>query len=452
MDLIVIGLNHETAPLEVRENAMLNEQQQTNFLTDLTQQPSIKEAATLLTCNRIEIYYLGQCEQCLKENINSKVCQQALTNSKTCDAIKDSAKTVFNFLQQYSHIHPTHLKPYLYKYKGINMVKHLMQVSSGLNSMILGEPQILGQVKKSYKKALEIGSIQEILTKLFEHTFQSAKKIRTKTEIGKNPISIAYACLTLTKQIFNSLEDKCVLFIGTGEMIKLSSQYFHQSQCKNIIIANRTLKHAQQLASKYSATAVSLNEIQKYMVKADIVISSTNSNQILLDEKDITQSNTLRSGKRQLLIDLAVPRDIAKPSPKLKNIYYYATDNLADIINQSKLKRSNALVEANEIIKQDSQTFMQWLNLQQQQEIIKELRTFGEECANQAVQKALKELKNNQNPEQIIIKLGQQLKNQLMHPASQAIRSAISEQKSEEVTLIKKIYQLNQPLDKENKT
>ena len=436
MDFVVVGLNHETAPIEIREKTALNEQHQQEFLHSLKQHPIVAEAASLFTCNRSEIYLLGHCPSCNK-NASQFNCTQ---ENRQCTAVDDSLLAIFASLQRYHNLHMSDLKPFIYQYSGINMVKHLMQVASGLDSMILGEPQILGQVKQSYQAAITAGSSKQIFARLFEYTFRTAKAVRTQTQIGVNPISIPFVVMTLAKQFYETLSDKQILFIGAGDMIHLSSRHLHQHGAKNLHFANRTQAKAQVLAETLSGNAISVAEALTRVHEFDLIISCTSSSSMLINEQHLEKIWQIKANKRTLLIDLAVPRDICKPQHHQKSLYYFGIDHLSNIIDQSKLKRSEAVSDATKIIDQYSENFAQWLRLHSNQKSLVQLADFAQQQTQLATTRALKKLAQGTDPEEVVQTLSQQLKKQLMHPPMQALRQAISEDKTAQVALISNIY------------
>ena len=425
MDLVVVGLNHETAPIEIRERATLDEQKQRQLLQSLKAGRHISEVASLFTCNRTEIYVLGRCDVCCANELSMTPCM-APCNQANCNVPEYSRRQIFQSLMQFNNLSSLQdLSPYTYQYTGIDTVKHLMKVASGLNSMILGEPQILGQVKQTYHQALQIGSVQQVFKRLFESTFRTAKAVRSQTEIGINPISIPYVVKTISSQFFDSLEDKRILLIGAGEMIQLSTQHLHANGARQLSFSNRTRAKAVALSNRYHGAVIELKHIATTLHEFDLVISCTRSSEPIINRDDLHQASKKRGNRRLLLIDLAVPRDMAVPAQSYRNLYYYDIDHLRDIIDQSKLKRSEAVNSAEMIIDHYSEDFSNWLKLQANLGKIKAINDFANELASRAEQKAIKQLQQGMEPDQVIKQLTQQLTKQWLHPSLQAMRKAI---------------------------
>ena len=337
MALLAFGLNHTTAPLEVREKVTFDEGVLCDALNELTGETGIDEAAILSTCNRTEIY-------CALNAV-------------------DQAWPI-DWFSGYHGCGKNELHGYLYTHPDAGAVKHVLRVASGLDSMVVGEPQVLGQLKRAYRTAREAGSIGKMLNRLFQHSFKVAKDVRSNTMIGNHPVSVAYAAVRLAGQIFGDLSRHTALLIGAGETIELAARHLHDSGLHKMIIANRSPERAQQLAQQYSAYAITLNEIPRHLDEADIVISSTASRRPIL-RKDVIEAAVLeRRHKHVFILDIAVPRDVEPEVGELEDVYLYSVDDLKSIIDDNIKSRREAVKQAEQIIDTEVAQFMDWVNSQ----------------------------------------------------------------------------------------
>jgi glutamyl-tRNA reductase len=334
MPLLALGINHKTAPVDIRERVVFAPTALHDALRDLAARPGVSEAAILSTCNRTELY---------------------------CELDSDNPDTVREWLSGYHTLPLKDLDHYIYVHPGQAAVSHLLRVAAGLDSMILGEPQILGQMKDAYHEAGRAGTLGVVLGRLFQHTFSVAKQIRTDTAIGASPVSVAFAAVSLAKQIFGDLSAQTALLIGAGETIELAARHLHEQHIGRMIIANRTAERAHQLAAQFSAYAIALSELPAHLAEADIIISSTASQLPILGKGAVENALKARKHRPMFMVDIAVPRDIEPEVAKLNDVYLYSVDDLRGVIEENLKSRQAAARQAEEIVDVQSANFMGWL-------------------------------------------------------------------------------------------
>lgn len=412
MALLSLGINHLTAPVDIREKVAFAPEQMSQALHELQDIPAINESVIVSTCNRTEIY---------------------------CDASSDCSEVIAHWLTAHHGINENGLTPYIYQHSEQEVARHLFRVASGLDSMVLGEPQILGQLKDSYEKARGGNAVNAILDRLFQHSFSVAKRVRTDTEIGSNPVSVAFAAVNLSKQIFGNLSQLHALLIGAGETIELVSRHLKSQHIGSITIANRSVERAQLLAEQIGAQAVQINEVPAQLPRADIVISSTAS-QLPILGKGATES-ALKQRKRRpiFMVDLAVPRDIETEVGDLQDIYLYTVDDLKTVVDENLRGRELAAEAAQEIINLEVNAFNQWLKTHQSADQIRQLRDGAELIKLQALEKALAQLKNNSDAEQVIKRLANEITNKLLHQPTIEMRKALQSDDEERIRLLKSL-------------
>ncbi|MBE9538387.1 MAG: glutamyl-tRNA reductase, partial [Proteobacteria bacterium] len=314
MSLLAFGINHKTAPVDIRERVAFEPGRLNDALKDLVSSAKIQEAAIVSTCNRTELY---------------------------CDSGQDRQDNaiIVDWFREYHKLKKRDIEPYIFLHPDQEAVRHMLRVASGLDSLVLGEPQILGQIKDAYTTAMEAGTMGGLLDRLFQHTFSVAKQIRTDTAIGASAVSVAFASVSLAKQIFDEFENRTALLIGAGETIELAARHLHQSGIGRMIIANRTVENAHALAQEMGAYAISLPEIPDHLAEADIVISSTASPLPILGKGSVESALKKRKHQPMLMVDIAVPRDIEAEVSNLDDVYLYTVDDLQDIIQEGLKSR-----------------------------------------------------------------------------------------------------------------
>lgn len=339
MTLLALGINHKTAPVSLRERVTFSPESMDQALNSLLQQPLVQGGVVLSTCNRTELYLSVEQQENLHEQLTAWLCN-------------------------YHKLSPDDVRQSLYWHHGNDAVRHLMRVASGLDSQVLGEPQILGQVKKAFAESQRGQSLSSELERLFQKSFSVAKRVRTETEIGASAVSVAFAACSLARQIFESLSELHVLLVGAGETIELVARHLREHQVKHMIIANRTRERAQSLASEVGAEVITLPEIDARLADADIIISSTASPLPIIGKGMVERALKTRRNQPMLFIDIAVPRDIEPEVGKLSNAYLYSVDDLQAIIQHNMAQRQAAAVQAESIVQQESMNFMTWLRAQ----------------------------------------------------------------------------------------
>lgn len=416
MPLFALGLNHKTAPVDIREQVAFSSEQILEALQQLATLPAINEAAILSTCNRTELY---------------------------CEFNGDDNNLPINWFLQHHHLKGYDPKPYLYTYIDRNSVNHLLRVACGLDSLILGEPQILGQLKTAFQMAEKAGTVGLQLGRLFQYAFSVAKQVRTETNIGANPVSVAYAAVKLAGQIFAELKNQTALLIGAGETIQLVAKHLHSSGVSKIIIANRSLEHATRLAEEFSGQGIPLNMLNEYLLHADIVISSTASPLPILGKGAVESALKKRKHRPFFMVDIAVPRDIEPEVGELDDVYLYTVDDLENVIKDNLKSREEAAGQAELIIESKVDDFIRW---QQSLSAVNTIRLYREsaEHISQAIQaKARQMIANGKSPEEALNYLAHHLTNKLLHTPTTRLREAAEQGNHPLIEAADKLFKLN---------
>jgi glutamyl-tRNA reductase len=397
MSLLVLGLNHKTAPVDIRERITFGPDIIVAALRSLLEKTGLNEAVILSTCNRTEIYCgLSQMEQ----------------------------DEVGLWLSDFHGVELETISPYLYRHEGKDVIQHLLQVACGLDSMVLGEPQILGQVKAAYQTANVAKATGKLLGRLFQHSFSVAKQVRTDTAIGCSPVSVAFAAVSLARQIFSDLSEQTAILIGAGETIELAARHLHQHGIGRLIVANRTLDRAHTLADQFDGYAISLTEISTHLAEADIIISSTASPLPILGKGAVESALQKRKHQPVFMVDIAVPRDIEAEVGKLNDVYLYTVDDLDEVIQENMRSRQEAALQAQEIIEQHTEEFMGWLRSLDAVSIIQHYRGQAESIRDDVLDRAMRQLQNGKDPEEVLQYLAHTLTNKILHTPSAQIRQA----------------------------
>jgi len=415
MQLTAVGLNHQTAPLSIREKLAFTAASLPEAVRNLARSKAAKEAVILSTCNRTELYCVGETEQ------------------------------IIEWLAQYHNLPAEEIRPYLYTLDNNETIRHAFRVACGLDSMVLGEPQILGQIKDAVRVAQEQESINTNLNALFQKTFAVAKEVRTDTAVGENSVSMASASVKLAEQIFPDIGDLNVLFIGAGEMIELVATYFAAKNPKLITVANRTLPRAQELCDKLGLNAEPclLTELPDILHEYDVVVSSTASQLPLVGKGMIERALRLRLNMPMFLLDLAVPRDIEAEVGELNDAYLYTVDDMMGIVQNGKEARQKAAAEAEAMVEEKVGEFVRLQQSRQSVPLIRALRDEGERARRQVLENAMKQLAKGASAEEVLERLSIQLTNKLLHSPTQTLNKAGSEN-SNLVDAVAQIYQLDQ--------
>ena len=412
MNLNIIGINHKTAPLGLREKLVFHADQISHALLDLKSN-KVSQVAILSTCNRTEIYFNGPKKQ-----------------------------IVYQWLADYHHIKLSQLKKHLYHYSNKDALTHAYQVASGLDSMFLGETQILGQMKQAAKISEYAGTQGKFLSQFFQTVFEAAKEIRSKTNIGASNTTIASTIISLTKKIFGDLYQTKVILVGAGEMTELIAKYINKHQPEKITLANRSIFRGKKLAKKIGAETCLIGEIHDQLYEYDIVISATGSQLPVIGLGMIERAIKKRKHKPMLLIDLAVPRDIESETSKLNDIFLYTLDELAQIAQEGIDNRTDAVKDANIIIEKKVKNFYKKINKKKASTTIVSLRNQFEDNRQKEINKAKKQLANGKSIDEILETLSNNLSNKFLHHPTKALNDSAANETKEISELLKKIYNL----------
>ena len=416
MQLTAIGLNHQTAPLSIREKLAFAAATLPDAVRGLIESRAAAEAVILSTCNRTELYCEGDAER------------------------------VIEWLAEYQNLSIDEIRPYLYTYGCSDTIRHAFRVACGLDSMVLGEPQILGQIKDAVRVAQEQAALDTWLNALFQKTFAVAKEVRTGTAVGENSVSMAAASVKMAEQIFPDVADLNVLFIGAGEMIELVATYFAAKNPKLMAVANRTLPRAQELCEKLGVNAEPhlLAELPAILHEYDVVVSSTASQLPIVGKGMVERALRQRHHMPVFMLDLAVPRDIEEEVGELNDAYLYTVDDMMGIVQQGKEARQKAAAEAEVMVSQKVAEFIDWQKSRQSVPLIRALRDEGERARRQVLENAMKQLAKGTPPEEVLERLSVQLTNKLLHSPTRTLNKAGAND-SDLVEAVAQIYHLEHP-------
>lgn len=397
MHLLTLGLSHKTAPLALREKTAFSIEVLPDALQSLRESCGVEEATILSTCNRTEIY---------------------------CRIPNGHSEAVIGWVSRYHKLSSNELQQCLYQHPDQAAVQHTFRVACGLDSMVLGEPQILGQMKQAFSYANQAGATGKFLNRLFQHTFSVAKQIRTDTAIGASAVSVAYAAVNLARRIFTHLGNQTVLLIGAGETIELVARHLQEQDVRHMIVSNRTVERAQRLADRIAGEAISLQELPARLHEADIIISSTAAPLPILGKGLIESALKMRKHRPIFMVDLAVPRDIEEQVRELDDIYLYTIDDLQGVIETGIHTRKQAAIEAEKIIDDQVLQFMRWVHSLDAVPTIRQFRQQLELTSQLELEKALKKLVQGTDPAQVVQQLSRSLTNKFAHQPSKALRRA----------------------------
>tara|TARA_R110002072_G_scaffold36181_2_gene106597 strand:- start:43997 stop:45355 length:1359 start_codon:yes stop_codon:yes gene_type:complete len=402
MNLIALGISHKSAAVEVRERVAFAPEQVGEALTDACNVAQLDEVVILSTCNRTELY---------------AIVPQGI-------GLAEKAQDLIDWMANYHHLSAAELRQYAYRHEGGQAVRHLVQVASGLDSMVLGEPQIFGQLKSAYAVATESGTVASELGRLFPRVFSVAKQVRTDTAIGENPVSVAYAAVDLAGHIFSDLGRCNALLVGAGETIELVARHLIGAGVCKIVIANRTLGRARELAQKFGAEAVLLAEIPKQLSDADIVITSTASQLPILGKGAVEQALKKRKHRPFLMVDIAVPRDIESQVGELPDVYLYSVDDLRDIVDKNLRSRTTEARKADLIIDEGVRLYLAEVRSLGAVDAVKEYRNMAEQLRERELQRAQRALARGEDPQEILAQLARAITNKLIHAPTAGLKQA----------------------------
>jgi glutamyl-tRNA reductase len=385
-------------------------------LRDLVDRRRVAEAAIISTCNRTEVY-------CNTEDPHGAV----------------------DWLTDYHRMKPRELEPYLYHLPEDKAVKHAFRVASGLDSMVLGEPQILGQFKEAVRSAEAAGTLGTVLNKLFQRTFSVAKTVRTETQIGASTISMASAAVQLAERIYPAISDQRVLFLGAGEMIELCAAHFAAQHPKELTFANRTEARAQQLAERFLGRVISLNDVPAQIALNDIVVCSTASPLPLIGKGVVESAVKARKHRPMLMFDLAVPRDIEAEVDDLADVFLYTVDDLGKIAREGLDIRKNAVAQAEVIIENQVNDFMHWLGSREIVPALRAMRDSAERSRRHELDRAQRRLARGEDPQRVIDELSRALTNKLLHAPTHALNHATGKEREALASTLARLYHLSRP-------
>ncbi len=415
MSLLAFGVNHQSASVDLREQLSFSPSDIPSAIQTICKEKLANEVVMLSTCNRTEMYLA-----------------EAQPTQRLYEWLSDTRKVSVDKIQQHA---------YLYKDKWAS--RHLFRVATGLDSLALGEPQILGQIKEAYQVAIANNGVKNTLNRLFQEAFYIAKNVRSDTKLGENSISVVYAGVKLSEQFYSDYGELTALVIGAGQTSELAVKHLHKKGVGKIIVANRTLTKAQNLASSVNGYAITLDHIPHHLHEADIIVSATGRGEFTVTAADIEAGQKKRRYRMQLLLDYAVPRDIDPAIRKLSNSYVFGVDNLQNIIDKNQDLRQQAASQAELMIDDYNRHFHEWLQLRQHHNLIRGVHQFAQNEKEKLTEQALRQLANGENPEQVLQELATRLTKKLTHQPSILIRRAGEQGQIELLDSIKSIYNLD---------
>ena len=416
MSLYTLGLNHSTAPLHVRERVAFAPDKLSGALRDLTGGRTVKEAAILSTCNRTEVYFHG-----------------------------GEPDSVARWLETARTLAPASLSPYVYTLNNEEAVTHAFRVASGLDSMVLGEPQILGQMKQAVKQAEAAGSLGLVLNRLFQRTFAVAKDVRTQTDIGTASISMAAAAVKIAERIFPSLTEQRLLLVGAGEMIELAATHFAGRKPRSITVANRTLERGSKLAHRFGADAITLTELTERLAQFDVIVTCTASTLPIIGKGTLERVVKQRRHAPVLIVDLGVPRDVEAEAAELDDVFLYSVDDLAEIVKDNLQIRRDSVVQAERMIADQTAHFLRWLSGRSVVPTIANVSAYHEALRRREVERAQRLLANGASPAEVVEAMSRSLTNKFLHPSLSALNAAGEAERSELISLFSRIYGCAEP-------
>jgi len=424
MSTFVLGINHNTASVDVRERVAFAPEKMHDALQQACADVGLDEIIIVSTCNRTELY----CEP-----------GEGKASGQPTDEVRSKLQ---QWLAGYHELKAAQLADCLYCHEETDAVRHAMKVASGLDSMVLGEPQILGQLKSAYAVAREAGTVGNNLSRLFEETFAVAKQVRTDTAIGESPVSVAFAAVTLAEHIFSDLTRVNALMIGAGRTIELVIQHLKRAGVAHMAVANRTLERALELKEKYGVDEVLFSDLHEQLEHADIVVSSTASQVPILGKGAVESALKARRHKPIFMVDLAVPRDIEPEVAELDDIYLYSVDDLAQVIDASLQNRQDAAAEAEQIIAQGVASYEEKQRTLGIVPMLKSFRQKAEQIRDTELEKALKQLDKGEAPDKVLANLARLLTNKLIHAPSVQMKKASADGRSELIQLAEILFEL----------
>ena len=411
MPLHVLGVNHRSAPLEVREKLAFPQEARAEALADLVAQPGVSEAVLVSTCNRTEVYCRAEDEAAVRSWLERAAARSGVA-----------------------------LSDHLYAHRDDAAVRHAFRVASGLDSMVLGEPQILGQVKQSVRTAENAGAIGSTLSRLFQTTFSVAKEVRTHTALGAQSISMSAAALKLAQNLFGDLSRTTLLLIGAGEMVELAATYFVAQRPQSVVVANRTIARGEAFAERFGAQAIALADLPSRLAEFDVVITATASSLPILGKGLIESALRVRKRRPMFIVDFAVPRDVETEVATLDDVFLYSIDDLGKIVEEGAEARKSAVVEAEAIVDRQVAAFRDWQGSRAAVPVIVELRRRADAYREVELAKAKARLAKGDDPAAVMEALAKGLANKFLHHPSQALSRAPENEREALARAIRTLY------------
>lgn len=415
MSLVVVGINHRTAPVEVRERVVFEPGRIPDALEQLRSLPDVLESVIVSTCNRTELY-------CVTESAGPE--------------------ELGAWLQRY-HGLGTPLRHSLYHHDDQKAVAHAFAVASGLDSMVIGEPQILGQLKDAYRVAQESGTTGPVLNRLFQSAFSVAKRVRTETKIGANAVSVASAAVAMARTVFASFDNRTALMVGAGETIALAARHLYADGLRRMIIANRSIERARELAAEFHGYAISLDDIPNHLKEADIVVASTAAPHTIITRSMTEQALRARKRRPMFMVDIAVPRDIEPEVGALNDVYLYTVDDLSALVQTAGEKRQAAVQQAEAIIDAGVQSFAHWLDQRAAVPLIQALNRQAEDWSSVALARARKQLAKGEPVDAVLEALTRGLTHKMLHGTLAELHAADGAERAQLAQTVSRLFLRN---------
>lgn len=414
MPLFQLGFNHKTAPIEVRDKLYMSSKRRKNFAEEIKSIDYLEEFFLLSTCNRLEIYFLGD--------------------------IKKGRKFCLSKMENHSGISASELESYLYSHRDFAAVNHFFNVASGLDSMVIGESQILSQIKDQYEKSRKKGLTDTYLNRLCLGAIKVGKRVRNETSINKRAVSVSYSAVELAREIFGSLSGEKVMILGAGETSELTLKSLVDYGVEGVLVSNRTYSNGKRLAEKYGGEVIHWNRLTDYIEKVDIIIGSTGAPHSLLNKKDIEKAVIEKRGP-MFLIDIAVPRDIDPDVAEIPGVHLYNIDDLKSVIDKNMELRKKEAENAEDIIEEEIDKFREWTRERKSVPLIKRMRKEADYIKSREVKRALHQLSESEDtPEEVVKELAHRLVNKLLHRPTVGLKEiAVKNDGKEKIELVKKL-------------
>lgn len=421
MPLVVIGINHRTAPVDIREKVVFAGEELPEALRELTGLPGVREALIVSTCNRTELYcFADDAAGGESPDVPASLSRAATTLTAPLAAPLSEWLAGWHDLAT----HRLDINDSLYRLQGTAAVQHLFAVACGLDSLVIGEPQILGQLKDAYRAALEQKVTGPYLNRVMQTAFSVAKRVRTQTRIGANAVSVASAAVSLARTVFEKFAGHTALLVGAGETIALAARHLHANGLSRMIVANRSLGRAQELAAEFKGFAIGIDDIAAHLPEADIVITSTASPTPVITYKAVQAAVRARKRKPIFMVDIAVPRDIEAEVTKIEDVYLFTIDDLQNVVNENMASRREAARDATDMLAREVSRFEQQLKTLDAVPTIRQLRDDAEVMRTQTAEQARRMLAAGRDPREVVDFLASTLTNRLLHGPSQRLRQA----------------------------